>query len=603
MADFNWDDHPIIKDDTQNEPISKTESFARGAFTGGVPFGDRAVAGAKTGIAELQDILGVDTGANVKPTYEENLELVRNRNKAAEEENPMTSLAGNIAGAAGQVMLLPEVAAERLGLSALAEGATMGQKAAQALKGGAALGAIGGLSNTKDLTDIKDAATNTGLGAGVGAITGATASTVLHAGGKLLDRAAKTKLAQKFIQAARVGQSGADVAGTEAAADLSRNSENHILNEFMPRIRNIEEDLVGKIHPETGQYVPGQYDKLYQAANEKLPQGVDVGGLADRLKSFQDMIYNSDTLQTRYSVDDMLKLDNIISALKQRAGKSTPVLGEGPEGLISGQATKPTPMSVSELRSEVKNLQDGYDKSPENNGMLLAMKKIYDAHLDNTLDNLGLSDAKQVLDAKFKQLSGVKDMLGIEKGMTGIEPQKVARKIATKFENAADSDPHAMNDVAKAGADLIRLDPEAAPVLSDMVKNAENSVVSGAVNKGASTSPRSQSFIQSAASNLGLGAGKGMAAVQDVIKGATNLVHSDPEQVQQLAGHMLGSENPTTKRMGDLLNKVTKEPDAGRRRAMMFSLSQQPVFRENITDALKNLTGFNFNKNEDERLP
>ena len=40
------------------------------------------------------------------------------------------------------------------------------------------------------------------------------------------------------------------------------------------------------------------------------------------------------------------------------------------------------------------------------------------------------------------------------------------------------------------------------------------------------------------------------------------------------------TNNPDAQRAGQLLNKVLKEPDISARKALMFSLSQQPWFRQ-----------------------
>jgi hypothetical protein len=270
-----------------------------------------------------------------------------------------------------------------------------------------------------------------------------------------------------------------------------------------------------------------------------------------------------------------------------------------PEGLLPVAASA-DPMSVSELRNEMQNLQKTYEADPQSNKAMLDLKKIYDAHLDSELNKIGLGDTKNALDAKFKKLSDVKSMLGIDKGMTGIEPQEVARDIAKKFESAARSDPNSLNDVAQAGAHLISLDPEMAPILSGIADDAENLSVSKSVNK---ESPISQGLEKAhlsghaITSNIGLLGGRAQGAVQDsnafkfiqqLIKGTTNLANTEPEQVASVASHMLSSENPTTKRMGSLLGKVSQEADPARRRALMFSLSQQPYFRQAIGNLFSN---------------
>jgi hypothetical protein len=568
-------------------------SLGRAILQGALPFEDRAVAGAKTGLQNL----GLQQGSG---DYDTNLAMIRARNQASANAHPTLDTVGKIAGGVGAVAMAPEAIASKIGLT--------GEGLMNAAKGGAALGALQGASETQDLTDTKDLVKNTAIGAGLGAGTGAIASSAAAGISAGLDRAAKTKLVGSLLQAARASRNGINASGPQASADLAKQSEDNILQNFLPRIKQIRENLQGKMDAATGQYMPGEYDALYQTANEKLPNGVDVGGLADRVKAYQDMINKSPVLKASYSPEEQQQLQGVIDALKEQVtGKPAgPIDPNMPEGMLpeTAPSAPPAPMSVSELRQEMQNLQDGYDKSPQKNGMLLDLKKIYDAHLDSTLDDIGLGGIKDALDAKKSKLSAVEQMLGVKPGQTGIEPQQTARKIANMFEKAANEDPEALNDVVQAGQHLLNLDPEAAPVISSMAQDAEKNAVATNVNAGFSLNPMSQSFLKSGAANLGLGIGKVQRAldnvpafrtIQDVIKGATNLTNTDPQQVGILANHMSESEDPIIKRMGGLLNKVVTDPDPGRRRALMFSLSQQPTFRQALGNVVKGFT-----PNEDE---
>lgn len=94
------------------------------------------------------------------PNYEKARDEFRTALKAGAEENPVTAVAGNVAGALGSAALLPGSAATlpaRIGLNALTgagagalsgagEGETPQERATGALKGGAIGGAVGGVA-------------------------------------------------------------------------------------------------------------------------------------------------------------------------------------------------------------------------------------------------------------------------------------------------------------------------------------------------------------------------------------------------------------------------------------------------------------------------
>lgn len=157
MADFNWDDHPIVKPPTSgqfnwddhpivqdSEPLevtpdmSKTESFARGAGQGATLGFEDELAGAG---GALLNTLGGSRSANppnwdkIVEHYRKTRDEERAKNKLAEETNPKTYFAGNVAG-----NIIPAVAAGGAG---------------QGILGAARMGAAAGLGTSgEDLTKM-----------------------------------------------------------------------------------------------------------------------------------------------------------------------------------------------------------------------------------------------------------------------------------------------------------------------------------------------------------------------------------------------------------------------------------------------------------------
>jgi hypothetical protein len=123
------------------------------AIGGGIPFMDRiaAAGGAATGV-------GGTFG-----DYSGNLERERARNKALEDAAPLATTAAHLVG--GAMVPLGAVGAAARGTSLLG-------KTLLGAGTGAGIGGAQGLSDTQDLTNIPDAAWNTGKGALIGGSIG-----------------------------------------------------------------------------------------------------------------------------------------------------------------------------------------------------------------------------------------------------------------------------------------------------------------------------------------------------------------------------------------------------------------------------------------------
>jgi hypothetical protein len=131
----------------------------------GIPFMDRiaAAGGAATGV-------GGTFG-----DYSGNLERERARNKALEEAAPLASTAAHVVGGA----LIPMGA-----IGAAARGTGLLAKSLMSAGTGAAIGGAQGLSDTQDLTNVPDAAWNTGKGA----LVGGTIGGVIPAAGNIIGK-------------------------------------------------------------------------------------------------------------------------------------------------------------------------------------------------------------------------------------------------------------------------------------------------------------------------------------------------------------------------------------------------------------------------------
>jgi hypothetical protein len=227
-----------------------------------------------------------------------------------------------------------------------------------------------------------------------------------------------------------------------------------------------------------------------------------------------------------------------------------------------------------------------------------------------------LGDRKDVLDGKYRALSGLMGRIGVKPNfMDDNANQDAARKLTGLFSNAVSGDPDALNDTARLGTGLISLEnagksiptpleDSVAPHLSDLADKAETLNVIGNRNKESIlggdvlTGNLSKSALWNEA-GIAAGSAKRTAQqaidsiqqtkpfqfAQNIISGMSKAADTEPEAVQSVAQHLQASVNPVTKRMGNLLGKVAQEKDIGKRRALMFSLSQQAAFRSAILSA------------------
>jgi len=202
------------------ETPSQGQSLARGALQGAsMGFGDEAAAAIDTAVSHVpglrmlaQKLHSSDLPAIDNPdlTYQQRREAYREKNRAAQEANPLTYLGGEIGGGLATGKLIPVGPAKSLG-GAIVQGA----------KAGAKLGAVNALGASQaDLTqgDVGQAASDVLTGTAGGGLLGAGLGGGGHVVSKALTGGAE-KL-RKWIGADLVGETRG--ASTEAAKRMVR---------------------------------------------------------------------------------------------------------------------------------------------------------------------------------------------------------------------------------------------------------------------------------------------------------------------------------------------------------------------------------------------
>jgi hypothetical protein len=186
-------DAPTPTDAVANQSLpegqnwSKLQSAGQGALQGSTAGFSDEIGGAEGALQEklLNALPGAKTDdkKSIKDLYKEYRDLNRQRNKQAEEANPKSYLGGNVAGAVGASLLAPELLAPK------------------SIAGASALGAAAGLGTSNaDLTDpslqsVGQAAKDTSIGAGLGAVGGAIGNKLAAATNPEALETASSKLA------------------------------------------------------------------------------------------------------------------------------------------------------------------------------------------------------------------------------------------------------------------------------------------------------------------------------------------------------------------------------------------------------------------------
>lgn len=224
MDDSLFEDTPVQKNvfdtsslnDLEKNRVGAIRGLLQGATAG---FGDELAAGIDVGLEKLKG--NEDSISNLYTKYRDKY---REANKKAEEEAPISYFAGNVGGG-----VLPGVVTG--GSSAAATLASSGLKAAapKLLASGAAQGALDTLGRSES-TELEDLAKEAGLGAGLGAAAAIGVPSLVkgvsnvpsltkQAASKFLD-VVEPNMSKRIGESYNLGKRGLDVVGDKAEETL-----------------------------------------------------------------------------------------------------------------------------------------------------------------------------------------------------------------------------------------------------------------------------------------------------------------------------------------------------------------------------------------------
>jgi len=424
---------PVKETEPEIEPISKTESGLRGAAQGATfGFADELTGGGES----FMDLLGGDT--SMVDNYKKHRDESRSNYKQAEEENPLTYLAGNLAG--GLAVPVPG-AGSATGVAALA-------------KQGAIAGGLFGLGTSEaDLTDptdlgkVKDAGVDTLEGAGIGGVMGAGMGAI----GKGLS---KTK---DFWTGSKYGKDLTDMF-SYAKADPNFNTPQNLTQTTEGLFNTIKNEYIPMMTTDLGKAVSERYDAAYK---EAAAQGKSLN-----FKEFRDQVTKAlDNVKVRDKNYDRgrAEIEEYLNAVGQVSNKETSVVNDL-DGINNATQKLQDKLGKGKVESDatIRNLaskyaQDIVDSDPSRNKLELE-EEIFNK-IKSTYDKGYNPKIGQEIDPITGQ-KYVKSEVVTPTGKTQIKAEQIKPGVTTGTEEVIgrpELDPDTLKEVAKKGQDIFDL--------------------------------------------------------------------------------------------------------------------------------------------------
>jgi len=486
--------------------------------------------------------------------YKKYRDIQRNRMKDMQQEDPGTSLAGNLAGG----FAIPG------GTMAKGLGKTAGlaKNMIQASKGGAALGAgYGAGTSEADVLggDIKDLAGDIGSSAAIGASLG-PAMPLIGAGakqvGKIPGAIGKTDVGKIF----KAYLKGEDLAGNvqkqfnklkdiggQTTSELSKRTKQEAkeLEAFMQKATNDRKTV-------DSTQIISDMDELI----EDLPDSVSKNKLIKKINSYVETQGLSET-------DSPIEVFKLFKDLKQNMAPSGKDLGERRVFAEMDRALK------EGLQEGVESLPESYSKMSDNLAMIEAITGKSPSKFQSTKDkvltrermgNLLLEKSPE-MKAKTKLLDimeGFEDPLKLGKQVKGLK--EIAPDLAKRIEDE-------VPDIAEKIRLGMSIDPNELKTISPDLRSqiaAQFGGGIGIVRKGSAV------------------AGKGAKAIVDFTKDMTkSLTSASPDKLNSIVNKLSQKGGVVADNLARGLGKLV-DKDRRDRQAILFGIMQNPAYREEM---------------------
>lgn len=515
------------------QDVSYLESLLRGGAQGATMGSADEISGGAQALYHK----AMDPGdAKLMDLYRKYRDASRGEFKAAEDANPKTFMAGNIAGGVATTPFLPEVA---------------GIKGAMAV--GAGLGAAQGLgSSNADITqgDVGGALKDTAIGAGVGGVAGL-------AGGALSK--ALTPEALEAAGAARAGKVGGSSAGERK--NLLR----------MPG------------STETAETRLAEHNKLLNSRNPYLDNKywVEAGDTAS------DVLNKAKTILPKAGKD----IGDVLNTVDAAARQNPEIAELLPKGKTFGDKIRElqaefTPQHFDKSLPSDVALNSGQDAFNKLGGVIADIETI---SKNGPMNFNTAQKLKELIQRKAYGNSEGKDPI----------MQEVYSIINEQIEKSADAATQAMNNPSlynkyidaknyyRAAKDQLKMSggQEAREMghrdfgLTDFILGA-GALAHG--NLGAMVLVGTKKLADKYGNSM---AAAGTRKTADIMQGINSAFTKAPEALEAVGNSMISSGDPLKSKLGSMLVEASKKDDVGRN-AVIFSLMQLPKYRSLMKDVV-----------------
>lgn len=547
----SWDETTDVNDGPTSTHFSQLESAGLGAVQGAtLGFADEAEG---AGRALYDKATGDDNGKNLEDLYKQYRDSARQRYHQAQQENPWSYGAGNVAGGVATAFVP--------GLNIAKAGSVGG-----ALARGAAAGGLSGLGASESDTVAGDVG-NTALGAGIGGVTGA-------AGYKLANfltpegmqasantNAVKAMGAKVTPENLKVGQTMLEngalplTGGAQAIADAAGEGQQEIEKQAIPILTKAKE----VIDTSGGKVLDGVPD-----LGSKITELTDQFN-SNFVGSNKDQVLGEVNKLASSWYDDLTKVeDNPVALRRFRGLLDDEIKTMDPNAFTPGAVLDPSVKYLLDLRQTVN-------------------------------DHLG-----QVIDAASENMGGQYSQL-MQKYSQFIKAQGMASKLAIKDATkssgpkirdiAALSGAAVLKSKAMAGADLALMGAEkltgnpASRLAQIAAARTQNAVANSSIGQGALA-------VGNAATNLTTKA----VTTSGVQSGIQSIYNTSSDKLKEIADHF--QQQPNTQYMGQALAEAISKQDEDAKNKVLFAMEQRPDTRAQ----LRQLIEAQEDKNEESEL-
>lgn len=614
----DWEALPVENSNQQKDVFGQPDVGAieanRRAFANTASFGlaDEATAGTK---ALYDTIVGDKKFSDLLDTYREKVKQERQALKEGKQQYPTSTTIAEVGGA-----IIPGFATGGIGAVGNIGKVPALTSALQLGKAGAIQGGISALGESEeDLTNpttegITEVGKDIALGSTISGLAGATLPTVAKGATKLAKGAAESALdmSPKFIKkgfdAFKIAEKGIPVVGEKAnkqlQSDALKTSE-ELLNsfrsqykkgsekvgqalssgdasvDFSNQLKNLEDTLKSSsMLPDDLAKIQKELDLYKDMANSRVVEpGLDKA-IAKMQKMIEKESEKASLMGRNVRFGEPSQSDSFLNTLQETLNPTGQVSSKKvlqttiPQDIVEADFRSMSLSDLNNVKKELKNILNNANIDSKSKGIVSKLAEEVDTAITSNMS----PEARALYEAGNKEISStyragdILSELSPENRFT----QDLDIPLAKKLMNADNLKEESLQRAMGYGTDI---SPELGQKASELntrlglskALEGEGSILGGFVN------PSSMSVRTGAA--LGNVTNKTENIIKPVGDFTKRLIKMEDTAITNIANKLRTSGSPGASEFADKLDKILQSPKRDR---LLWSLSQQPAFREMV---------------------